>query len=339
MPRIRDKRITMVEVAHEAGVSYQTVSRVINDHPSVAPETRVKVWDVIKRLNYHPSKAARSLAARRSSTLAVITYGMQFFGPTQMVVNIEQYAREAGYDIIYSNIDPSDAEMIDIRVSAVSQWSVDGIVVIAPVKSHHYELLTQQFRNIPMIQIDTEPSAPVPSVIINQESGSYVGTKHLIDLGHRHMVCITGPMNWYGAESRLIGYRRALNEAGLTSVGEREGDWTSYSGYRGTQALLKDHRFTGLVVGNDQMALGAIHALAEHGLRIPQDVSVVGFDDIPEASYFLPALTTVKQDFHLLGQMGIQYLIATIQNPANAEGQRVIPTELIVRDSTSVPQL
>ena len=338
MAKDKIKRVTMLEVAQESGVSYQTVSRVINEHPSVAPETRARILGVIKRLNYRPSKAARSLAAKYSSTLAVITYGMEHYGLTQMVVNIEQYARQAGYDIIYSNVNLEDSDDIDSRIASTAQWSVDGIILIAPIKNAYYDRIFQQLASTPFILFDNSPDIESPSIRINQEAGGFATTQHLIEIGHQQLVTIKGPQNWFGAESRLNGYFKALQLAGLTSIAEIEGDWTAQSGYRAMKKLMQQQSFTGIVAGNDQMALGAIHAMIESGIRIPQDMSIVGFDDIPEASYFLPALTTVKQDFHVLAQRGIQYLIDMIQNPQIVAGQRLIEPQLIIRNSTKSPR-
>lgn len=337
MAKNRTKRVTMREVAQESGVSYQTVSRVINEHPNVAPDTRARIQDVITRLNYRPSKAARSLAAKQSLTLAVITYGIEYYGLTQMVVNIERYARKAGYDIIYSNIDLVDIDDLDNRVNSMAQWLVDGMILIAPIKNAYYEQVIQQLTSIPYILFDNAPDTQNPSIRFNQETGGFVITQHLIELGHQQLVTITGPQNWFGAESRMIGYHRALQSAGLTSVAQIEGDWTAQSGYTAMQKLIQHHTFTGVVAGNDQMALGAIHAMTEAGIHVPQDISIVGFDDIPEASFYLPALTTIKQDFHLLGQRGIQYLIDLIQDPPIVAGSRVIEPQLVIRNSTEPP--
>jgi DNA-binding LacI/PurR family transcriptional regulator len=336
MAKDKIKRVTMLEVAQESGVSYQTVSRVINEHPSVAPETRARILDVIKRMNYQPSKAARSLAAKYSSTLAVITYRMGYYGLTQMVVNIEQYARKAGYDIVYSNVNLEDGDDIASRIASTAQWSVDGIILIAPIQNADYEHIFEQI-STPFILFDNAPDTQYPSIRINQEAGGFATTNHLIELGHEQLVTIKGPQHWFGAESRLMGYYDALEKAGLTSVAEIEGDWTAQSGYTAMKKLLQEHSFTGIVAGNDQMALGAIHAMIEAGIRIPHDISIVGFDDIPEASFFLPALTTVNQDFHLLAQRGIQYLIDLIQNPNIVTGQRVIEPQLVIRNSTQSP--
>lgn len=337
MAKNGNKRVTILEVAQASGVSYQTVSRVINNHPNVAEETRMRVQEVIERLDYHPSKAARSLASQKSSTLAVITYGMEYFGPTQMVVNIERHARDAGYDLIYSNVDPTSDDDINSRIKTLAQWSVDGIVLIAPVKSYRYSQFLKNFASTPMIQIDIAPDTNVPSVIIDQYHGGLLATQHLLDLGHRDFCTIHGPLSWYGAQSRLNGYHTALKSAGIQSLAEAEGDWTAQSGYSATKTIFSQHDFTALVAGNDQMALGTIRALADLGKRVPEDVSVIGFDDIPEAEFFLPALTTIKQEFRLLGKMGIEYLIHIINDPDSANGQQIITPELVIRQSTAPP--
>ncbi|MBE0689324.1 MAG: substrate-binding domain-containing protein [Anaerolineae bacterium] len=331
------KRVTMLDVAKQAGVSYQTVSRVINHHPSVAPETRERVLSVIGALNYRPNKAARSLAARQSRTIAVITYTMAYYGPTQMVVNIERNAREAGYDVIFSNIEPMSGDGIDAAVERLTQWAVDGVLLIAPVASNRYAHLVQEVSDIPLIQIDIAPGAPVPSVIVDQRYGSRIITQHLISLGHRRICEISGPLYWFGALARHEGWQETIKNANLEPVASVEGDWTAKSGYAAAQSLLDKHRFTALVVGNDQMALGAISALHARGVRVPEDVSVVGFDDIPESAYFLPPLTTIRQDFSELGRQGLDYLVGLIQGLQDGDGQHVITPELVVRDSTAPP--
>ncbi|MCC6613968.1 MAG: substrate-binding domain-containing protein [Anaerolineae bacterium] len=332
------KRVTMLDVAKQAGVSYQTVSRVINHHPSVAPDTRERVLQVIQALNYRPNKAARSLAARQSRTIAVITYTMAYYGPTQMVVNIERNAREAGYDVIFSNIEPMSGDGIDAAIERLTQWAVDGVLLIAPVASNRYAHLVEEVSDIPLIQIDIAPGATVPSVIVDQHYGSRIITEHLISLGHRQICEISGPLYWFGALARHQGWLQALKDAGLAPTASIEGDWTAEGGYAAALALMDKHRFTALVVGNDQMALGAISALHERGIRVPEDVSVVGFDDIPESAYFLPPLTTIRQDFSELGRKGLDCLVALIQRAGDRGGQHVITPELVVRGSTAPPK-
>lgn len=333
----KSKRVTMFDVAKAAGVSHQTVSRVINQDARVAPETRERVMQAIQDLNYRPSRLARSLAAKHSRSLAVIAYGLNYYGPTQMVINIDKAARQAGYDIFFANIDPAD----DVDILAVSQrvteWSVDGLLLIAPVQDSHYHQMLAYFKNIPVLQIDVAAGANTPSVIIDQRLGSYLITKHLLELGHRAIAEIRGPMNWHGAIARHEGFEQALGEYGLKAAGSFEGNWTSESGYQAAEALLRRSSFTAIVCANDQMALGAMARLREQGIAIPKGVSIVGFDDIPEAPFFSPALTTIRQDFSDLGRKGLEYLLAIIEDPHEEKRQHVIQPQLVLRDSSQAP--
>lgn len=335
MEKPGSKRVTMLDVARLAGVSYQTVSRVINHHPSVAPSTRVRVLEVIKQLNYRPNKAARSLAARQSRTIAVITYNMKFYGPTQMVINIEQSAREAGYDLIFSNFDPTRDDDLTTIADQLLQWSVDGVLIIAQVNSPSYNKLAEQFAGTPLIQIDNRPGAETPSIIVDQRYGTELVTRHLLELGHEQICEISGPLHSFASVARHEGWQDTMARAGLQHGASIQGDWSAESGYQAAQQLLQQHSFTALVVGNDQMALGAMSALTQHGLRVPEDVSVVGFDDVPEAAYFSPPLTTVRQDFSELGRKGLEYLVELIQTPETPHEQRIIKPALVARESTA----
>lgn len=333
---VRHKKVTMLDVAHEANVSYQTVSRVINQHPNVAPETRQRVLDVIKQLNYRPNKVARSLATSQSKTLAVITYDMRHYGPTQMVANIEQSARQHDYDLILSNI--SDDDDLTPTIENIDRRATDGLLLIAPVKSNRYELLVKQFRYLPMVHIDITRGAKVPSVVIDQRQGSYDITRYLLELGHVKIAEISGPMDWYGAIARHEGFLQALDEVQLLPVAVTEGDWTPRSGYDCANQLLDQYDFTALVVGNDQMALGTMHAILKRKLCVPDDISIVGFDDIPESAYFTPPLTTVFQDFSQLGKVGVETLIAMINEPDYVTTQKLIKTRLVIRESATSPR-
>jgi DNA-binding LacI/PurR family transcriptional regulator len=178
----------------------------------------------------------------------------------------------------------------------------------------------------------------VPSVMFDQRFGSHLATEHLIKLGHRRMSEISGPLNWFDAMARHQQWESSLRDARLTPSNSVEGDWTAIGGYNALHRLLEaGSDFTALVVGNDQMALGAMRALREHNLHVPGDVSVVGFDDIPEAAYFEPPLTTVRQDFSQLGEIGVRYLISRIRQPDEPPKQHIIFPQLIVRDSTTPP--
>jgi LacI family transcriptional regulator len=330
------RRVTLNDVARRSGVSYQTVSRVINNHPYVAEETRTRVLKVIDDLGYHPNKAAKSLVTRRSQTLAIITYGMAYYGPSQMLINIEAAAKAAGYDLIFSTVQEASLQQFESAVRSLAGWQVDGIIAITPVADAACEQFAALCAGTPMVQIDMRIGQQVPSVVIDQQHGARIITRHLIDLGHTAIAEISGPLNWYGAVARHLGWEQTIREAGCTPGPSLAGDWSAQSGYDAALKLIEQGAtFTALVAGNDQMALGAIRALRMRGLRVPEDVSVTGFDNIPEAAFFEPSLTTIWQDFNLVGEKSVELLIARIENPDVPPEQRIIYPRLIVRESTS----
>lgn len=329
------RRITLNDVARLSGVSYQTVSRVINSHPYVAQETRERVLAAIKKLDYHPNRAAKSLVTRRSHTIAIIAFGMAYYGPLQMLLNIESAAKAAGYDLIFSTVSEMSVQSFRDAIERLAGWHVDGIVAITPVCGCNTDELYVACGSTPLVLIDTCLGQHVPSVVIDQGYGSRLITRHVIELGHTAIAELSGPLNWYGAEARHSAWLQTMQEAGLTPGPSVAGDWSAHSGYEGALALLKTGvRFSALVVGNDQMALGAVRALREHGLRVPEDVSITGYDNLPEAAYFNPPLTTIWQDFSIVGQRSVEMLIDRIADPAAPAEQRVIYPRLIIREST-----
>jgi LacI family transcriptional regulator len=335
MNKPNSKRITLSDVALLAGVSSQTVSRVVNNHPYVSEDTRRRVLTAIRKLNYSPNRAARSLATRRSCALGVVSYDIAHYGPSQMVMNIEQTAKRRGYTVSLATTSSMTLDGVRQAVIDVGGDALDGLLLISPVVGVGYEDLVRVCGDVPFVQIDIELSAKVPSVVIDQRYGSQLATQHLIDLGHRQIAEISGPLTWYGAQARHESWRDTMLAAGLEPGPSVQGDWTARSGYEAANELLSSGaQFTALVVGNDQMALGALAALREHGLRVPDDVSVVGFDDVPEAPYFAPPLTTVRQNFAALGEQSVEYLMALIENPGTPVHQRVLYPQFIERQST-----
>jgi DNA-binding LacI/PurR family transcriptional regulator len=334
MSNAGSKRITLDDVAQLAGVSSQTVSRVVNNHRYVSEDTRRRVMDAIRKLDYRPNRAARNLVTRRSCMLGIITFGLHHFGPAQMVNNVERTAKERGYGVNFSTINTMAPDEIHAAIENLGGRAVDGLVLVTPTVGVSYEALVRICGDIPFVQIDTELGAQVPSVVIDQRHGSHLVAQHLINLGHSQICEISGPLDWFGAQARHESWQETLLAAGLEPGLSVAGDWTARGGYEAGRRLL-DHRvrFTGLVVANDQMALGAIRALREQGWRVPEDVSVVGFDDIPEAAFFDPPLTTVRQNFAALGEQSVDYLVALIDNPETPIHQRVLYTRLIERQS------
>jgi len=329
------RRVTLADVAQLAGVSPQTVSRVVNHHPYVSDDIRRRVSEAIRQLDYRPNRAARSLATQRSCMLGIITYGIHHYGPAQMMYHVEQTAKGRGYGVSFSTISSISLGEIREAIETLGDHTVDGLVLITPVAGVSYRDMIRLCGSVPFVQIDAPLGAPVPSVVIDQRHGAELVTRHLVDLGHREICEIRGPLNWFGALARHESWLETLAAAGLEPGLSFEGDWTARGGYEAAVCLVEEQAtFTALVVGNDQMALGAIRALRERGLRVPDDVSVVGFDDVPEAAFFEPPLTTVRQNFAALGEQSVQYLVDLIDHPETPLHQRVLYPQLIERQST-----
>lgn len=332
------KKVTLDDVADHSGVSYQTVSRVINNHPRVADETRKRVLKSIQELNYRPNRAARSLVTNRSDTIAIISFGTTFYGPSQMVSNITQHAKKSGYRVSPSSVRQLNYAEVKAAVDDLHEHLIDGLIMVAPIISDFMSDIRELVGDIPFIQIDTKPQPGIASIVIEQFYGGRLAVEHLIELGHRQIAEISGPMSWYDAILRHQSWVETMDQYDLSHHMNVEGNWTSQSGYEGVHSLLNNGAaFTGLVVANDQMALGAIAALHERGFRVPEDVSIVGFDNTPESAYFLPSLTTIHQDFKALGEQSVEYLVSLIQNPKTPIHQRVLYPELVMRNSTASP--
>jgi DNA-binding LacI/PurR family transcriptional regulator len=325
----------MLDVARRAGVSYQTVSRVINEHASVAPATRARVLEAIRELEYLPNAAARNLVTRRSRTAGIVSFGTTYYGPSQMLANIEASFRERAYGLTLATLTELGLAELRSAVRQLRSRSVDGIVIIAPMLRVDGDEVQRLCGHVPFVMVDIALGGELPSVLIDQRYGGMLATRHLLELGHREIAEITGPLDWSGAQLRHQGTLAVLGEARLAPVSTVAGDWSAASGHWAAGRLLEAGApFTALVASNDQMALGAMRALRERGLRIPQDISIVGFDDVPESAYFEPPLTTVRQDFASLGRESAAYLIDLIEERALPLRQRVLSPELIARCST-----
>lgn len=332
------KAATINDVAQKAGVSYQTVSRVINNHPSVREETRKRVMEVIRSLKYQPSSVARSLVTKRSNLIGVVSFGTLHFGPAQMLSNIEQAARTRGYHLSISSIAALTRGELEQAVNTLRRQRVDGILIIEPLLGAETDFLKEQSAVIPIVLVDANPSAGLPCSSIDQHSGGRLGAEHLLRLGHRRIALICGPQQWNDARLRQQGWLSALREAQIKPVAQAFGDWSAASGYAAARALLAQKPFSGLLVANDQMALGAYRALREAGLKVPREVSVVGFDNLPESEYFDPPLSTIEQDFPSLGQTSLTQLLSLIEAPKTTASMQVIPPKLVVRASTAKPK-
>ncbi len=324
------------DVARLAGVSHQTVSRVVNDLPNVRPATRARVEDAIKQLRYRPSATARSLVTRRSRTIGLITTGSPDYGPSSTSLGFTEAARKARYLVSIASMLETDVASMRSSVELLLSQNVEAIVLIAAHRGA-LEAIQGIDLGVPLIAVESSGRVGFHSVSIDQYQGAYDATTHLIELGHRSIVHLAGPEDSMDATERVRGWRAALGEHGLVAVEPLVGDWSPASGYAlGTQ-LAAARGFTAVFSGNDQMALGAMHAFADAGIRVPDDVSLVGFDDIPEAEHFSPPLTTVRQDFAELGR-AVMTTLLELQQDEGFESPDHPRAELVVRRSTSAPR-
>jgi DNA-binding LacI/PurR family transcriptional regulator len=322
------------DVARLAGVSHQTVSRVLNDLPNVRPATRTRVEDAIKQLRYRPSTAARSLVTRRSRTIGLITTGNPDYGPSSILLGFTEAARNARYLVSISSMLETDVASMRAAVELLLSQNVEAIVLIAAHRGA-LEAIQGIDLGVPLIAVESSGRVGFHSVSIDQFRGAFDATEHLIELGHRSILHLAGPEDSMDATERVRGWRAALSEHGLVALEPLVGDWSPGSGYRLGQLYAADpaRSFTALFVANDQMALGAMHAFSQAGIRIPQDVSVIGFDDIPEAEHLTPPLTTIRQDFAELGATVMSTLLELILDGTLEEAKHPVP-HLVVREST-----
>jgi DNA-binding LacI/PurR family transcriptional regulator len=326
-PNIRD-------VARLAGVSYQTVSRVLNEHPSIRDTTKQRVLDVITEIGYRPNQAARALVTSRSRTIGVLTAQVAHYGPTTSVTAIEHAAREAGYRITVTSMSSSSNPSIKAALDQLQMQAVEAIVVIAP-QVRVLDAIRELEITVPYVTLQNADVGE-HSMSVDQVAGARMATQHLIDLGHTEIMHISGPQDWIEAEARMQGYLDAINDSDLRTRAPILGDWSSHFGYYAGLELLRFRDFTAVFASNDQMALGFMHACWDSGLSVPGDISVVGFDDIPEAAHFYPPLTTVRQNFTEIGRRAVSLLLAELQGGA-VDHARIMP-ELVVRRSTSAPR-
>ncbi len=296
----------IMQVARLAGVSHQTVSRVLNGHQTVRPETRARVEAAIKELRYRPSSAARALATRKTGTIGLISTGNPLYGPASTALAFNEAARESGYQVTTASMGPADRVAILAAVDVLLGQQVEAIVLIATDTSS-IEAVDGLQLDIPLVTADSSGHGSFPTVSIDQFHGATIATAYLADLGHRGILHVAGPLGSLDASERERAWRAELIRRGLQVQEPLHGDWTADGGrILGEQLIVAGlfavGSFSGVFVANDQMALGLMHALGDHGINVPQHVSIVGFDDIPEAAHFTPPLTTVRQDFTELGR-------------------------------------
>lgn len=340
----RNVRATIKEVASVAGVSTQTVSRVINDRPDVSPATRRRVQEVIKHLNYRPSALARSLISHRSHTLGVVTAGLDYMGPSRTLSGIASAAEEAGYSVLLKELASFDTKEISPIFQAFLSRHVDGVIWAVPEVGENRKWVDSPPLDIgiPLVYLTMEPRNGLSIVSVDNYQGGRMAVSHLLDQGYRKIGHISGPLDWWEARQRKAAWHNVLTEADLQAgdANWASGNWSPESGAQAFERLLERYPdMDAIFVGNDQMALSVIQVARQKEIRIPEDMGLVGFDDIPESAFFCPPLTTIQQDQFSLAQLAVKAITKTIESSWNGlESDEpkaiVLPPALVVRQSS-----
>lgn len=326
------KAITLYDVALLAGVSYQTVSRVINDAEHVSARTREKVQQAMAELHYVPNLRAQQLAGKRTRTLGLITTDLALHAPSQIVSAVKSRAVEQGASVLISMVE--HPQQCQSALQALLAQRVEALLVNVPLEDPHAEALKALASPIPVLFLDVSPSAQVNSLVFNAEQGARLGIEHLLSLGHERIALLSGPESSVSARARLAGWNATLAQAGLEAVAVAHGDWSAASGYEKGNLLLSAAQLPdAIVVANDQMALGVMRACAEKGTVIPGQMSVVGFDDTADSAWFSPPLTTIRQAFREAGERSVEWLLAPVEGDACWQVQ--LPVTLVTRHSTA----
>ena len=338
-----DKRATIKDVARIAGVSTQTVSRVINNRPDVSPETRERVRQVITKLDYQPSALARSLISQRSFTLGVVTAGLKYIGPSRTLNGITSMAEELKYALLLEELSRFDTEDIKPILQDLLARHVDGIVWAVPEVGDNHRWIDEIYSDIrvPVVFLTMQPRAGITTVSVDNYSGGVLAVRHLLDQGCRQIGHISGPLDWWEARQRKLAWQDTLKKAGFPVSDNRyaEANWSSSSGESAFTQLLGSYPdMDGVFVGNDQMALSVLQVLHRQGVRVPQDLAVVGFDNMAESPYFWPALSTVNHNLHELGCRAVQETVKQIESVRrneNLDPQAIsLSPELVIRESS-----
>ncbi len=342
MPEEQNERApTMKDVASLSGFSPQTVHRSLHASEKVDPETRAKILKVVKEIGYRPNRAARHLATAKSSILGIVSFATQIYGPAHTILSIDEVAKSLGLNIMLTTVPSWGPEKYRLSpdkhrraVAEIAGYSPIGMVLLSPVRLTR-DFFEDWYHSLPMIVVGECASSAFASIDHDYAGATKEAVQYLIDIGHTKIACIKGPPDWTPARFRSLGWSQGLTENGLPLGPWYEGDWSPQSGYDIARLLIKNHLgdFTAIVVQNDLMAFGVLRALQEAGIRVPQDVSVVGYDDMPDAGFSIPPLTTLRQDYEGIGKTAVNNLMA----PAGKEKDNtpvLLKCPLIVRAST-----
>ena len=339
----RRRRITIKDVAQAAGVSTQTVSRVMNKSSYVSGKTRQRVEAVVEELGYNPSALARSLSQQRSYTLGIVTSGLKYIGPSRTINGIADKADELGYMLLMKELDNFNIHSIDVVIDSLLARQVDGILWVAPEIGDNHSWVEKQKAKIPVpvLFLAMKPRDSISSVSTDNFQGAVIAVQHLLSCGRKKIGHISGPLSWWEADERKRGWQETLNAVGFDTSDDccTEGNWSSASGEQAFIHLMQKFPDVDAVfVANDQMSLGVLREAVRRGIHVPEQLAVIGFDNIPESAFFYPSLTTIYQDLQLLGEQAVQIIVEMIQarqgnRPVIARSRFIQPT-LVVRESS-----
>lgn len=339
MARKKTAKVTIKDIAQMCNVSTQTVSRVINQRPDVSPETRETVERAIAEMGYHPSALARGLVQQRSYTLGVILSGLRYVGISLILNGITEECEQSGYALFVEELPRFDTPNIVPVIESLMAHQVEGIIFAAPELNENVKIVQSQLpaTRPPIIFLKCQPNPNYTTIGIDNYGGARKAVEHLLASERRHIGLITGPLEWLEARQRKQGWEDALKNAGVEITPEKWsiGTWSSASGESAFAELLQKYpKMNAVFSSNDQMALGALHYANSHGIRVPEDIAIIGFDNLSEAPYFTPALTTITNPLRELGILAIKTLLMQIDGHAEPENVITLPTELVIRDST-----
>ena len=338
-----NKRVTIKEVAKTAGVSTQTVSRVINDRPDVSPETRERILQIVADMNFQPSAVARSLIQQRSYSLGVVTAGLKYLGPSRTLNGITSMAEHFKYNLLLEELPHFDTGDIKPLLNDLLSHHVDGIVWAVPEIGDNHRWVDDILPDVPVpvVFLTMHERQGISTISVDNYAGGKLATKHLIEQGCQNIAHITGPLDWWEARQRMSAWKKTLQDAGkeVSESQWREGNWSSSSGEVTFLKLLDTFpQMDGIFAGNDQMALSVLHIAHQHGIRIPQDLAVVGFDNFAESAYFWPSLTTINYNHYELGCRAVQEVVQQIDAVNCKESIDVetilLSPDLVIREST-----
>lgn len=331
------KPVTLYDVADHAGVSYQTVSRVVNQANHVSAKTRQKVEAAMAELNYIPNRVAQQLAGKQTPLIGVVTANLALHAPSQIVAAIKSRADQSGASVVIAMVERSGMQACKSAVHNLLSQRVTGLIINYPLDEEDAIAVAASCAPVPVLFLDVSDQSPINSVIFSHDDGARLGVEHLVQHGHQRIALLAGPNTSVSARLRHAGWHKYLAHYQLQPTVEMEGDWSAMSGFHQTMQMLNDGNIpTAMLVANDQMALGAMRAISEFGLRVATDISVIGYDDTEDSSCYIPPLTTIKQDFPMLGQTSVDKLLQLSQG-GSAPGNQLLPVTLVERKTVLPP--